>query len=1121
LAERLIARWRPLLAGLGLGALLCAAAYAALGARVQRAEAAWDDAREALDGVRDGAARLSERAVDRRRSGALLATLQADARASAAPAVAAGAERLAAAWRELEDELAAAGKAAATAGSGGARPPALDRAEAGLAETVRRLQLETAAQRQVHQAAYLQLRRRAALAQLAIAFVFCLLAAGLAALVLALGRRWEKSHRRSKEVTDRLRALEQQAERSDFDSRELFTTSNDLLFAVAPGGRFRLANPRWRAALGVAPEEVGALTFQELLHRDHRAVWEALLAAARRRERVPRFEAVLVASDSREVVVEGACWPRYEGDELVEIRGVMLDVTRQRQAEQQLVLGEERYRELFQNSQGLICMHDLEGRLLAVNPAAAEALGYTQESMVGMSLRDILLPELRPMFEDYLTRIRTTGLESGLMRVSTREGKHLVWLYRNVLLEKTGAEPYVLGYAIDLTERKRMEEELERSERKYRDLFDNSSDLIQSINVEGRFDYVNPHWLETLGYSAEEVRDLHFTDVLLPSEVEHCSEVLQALQAGQDFPDLETVFVAKDGRKVFVEGSASASFRNGRFVATRGFFHDVTQRRLLEAERQLYLDRIQRQNLDLEVRNREVERANRLKSEFLATMSHELRTPLTAIIGFSDLLDEDDQSPLSPQQRTYLGFVRKGARHLLQLINDVLDLSKIEAGRLEITPEDLALPEVVAEVLSTIGPLAASKRLQLESDVPVAGRVFADHVRLKQIFFNLLSNAVKFTPDGGRVSLSASTLGPLVCISVADSGLGIPSEQQEAIFSEFHQVGTSVKGVKEGTGLGLAIVRRLVEMHRGKIWVESEPGRGSVFTFLLPASRAAMETASELVERATQDVKEKPRRERSMVLVVDDDPAARELLVSYLRGDSHDTATAVSSAEAVAKARSLRPDLMTLDPALEAGGGWRILQDLKRQRATASLPILVVSVIDEKRKGFALGADGYLVKPVEKAQLLDAVRRHLRPPEQLSGAILVVDVEEEGGGELGDAVHAAGFRAFTARDGKEALRLLARLRPSAMVVNLLLPDLDGFQTILRLRAHPSLGDLPVVALAPEDLSLYNMDLLTSGPTRVLFREDALWREHLGQELVRMLGVPVPGTPPALTATPNG
>ncbi|HEX4962456.1 MAG TPA: ATP-binding protein [Thermoanaerobaculia bacterium] len=523
--------------------------------------------------------------------------------------------------------------------------------------------------------------------------------------------------------------------------------------------------------------------------------------------------------------------------------------------------------------------------------------------------------------------------------------------------------------------------QLELESARYRELCESSGDMIQSVDSRGRLLYVNPSWLETLGYAEGEVLGRPFGDFLLPSELPHCQEVFGRLLAGQEVQDIETIFVAKDGRKIFIEGDSSASFRDGRFVATRGFFRDVTARKLLEADKQRYLRRIETQNLELELRNREVEQANRLKSEFLAAMSHELRTPLTSIIGFSDILEEDQETPLLPIQRTYLGYVRKGARHLLALINEILDLSKIEAGRLDLHPVETPLDGVIPEVVTTLQPLAEAKAIRIECKVAPGLAVYADRVRLKQVLFNLLGNALKFSPEGGAVGLEAACLGSLTCFAVTDSGPGIPPEEQEEIFTEFHQILETSTGVREGTGLGLAIARRLVEQQGGRIWVESEPGRGSCFRFLLPAT--------------------------------------------------------------------------------PQGPG----VPLPRERNEAMAP--------EPRRGTVLVIDG--------------------PGEE---------------GVLSDTVLSLGCRPLAARDGREALYLLERIRPSAVVVNLLLPELDGFQLVLRIRADPTLRDLPVLALVKPGMSLPSMDLLCAGPTEVLCPEPGRLRETLEPELAKILGHPL-------------
>jgi signal transduction histidine kinase len=236
---------------------------------------------------------------------------------------------------------------------------------------------------------------------------------------------------------------------------------------------------------------------------------------------------------------------------------------------------------------------------------------------------------------------------------------------------------------------------------------------------------------------------------------------------------------------------------------------------------------------ELETRNREVERATRMKTEFLARMSHELRTPLNAIVGYSDLLGEQAAGPLPPTYQRFVANIQEGARHLLHMVNDLLDLSKIEAGRIDLNREAFQPAGALEEVLSVITPLAQIKNIAIENQLPPGANITADRTRFKQILYNLLSNAVKFTPENGRVWIAECGRGNTACFSVGDTGIGIPRAEIEAIFDEFHQVGAPPGAAKEGTGLGLAITRRLVDLHGGTIWVESAPGQGSRFFFSL------------------------------------------------------------------------------------------------------------------------------------------------------------------------------------------------------------------------------------------------------------------------------------------------
>ena len=402
-------------------------------------------------------------------------------------------------------------------------------------------------------------------------------------------------------------------------------------------------------------------------------------------------------------------------------------------------------------------------------------------------------------------------------------------------------------------------------------------------------------------------------------------------------------------------------------------------------------------NKELELRNRDVERANQLKSAFLASMSHELRTPLNAIIGFADLMAEAHTGDLNEKQRRFIERIRTASRHLLALINDILDLSRIEAGCFELRREEFQAADAADEVLSVVKPLAAAKNIALVGDLSRDLWVNADRIRFKQVLYNLLSNAIKFTGEGGAVCMESRMDGTAPCISVVDTGVGIKAEDQQVIFQAFRQVGTTTRGLAEGTGLGLAIAKKIVDYHGGRIWVDSEPGKGSRFSFTIAAQSvrygAAIDTLVPIRSEAgrarpiLQDVplafslavpaRTASRDRKALVLIADDDMASRELMLTYLEPTGCETATAGTGAEAIEKALTLRADVIVLDVLLAEKSGWKALEELKSQPATSQIPVIVVTVSDDKQAGYALGADEYLVKPVVKADFLSSILRHL------------------------------------------------------------------------------------------------------------------------------------------------
>ena len=380
------------------------------------------------------------------------------------------------------------------------------------------------------------------------------------------------------------------------------------------------------------------------------------------------------------------------------------------------------------------------------------------------------------------------------------------------------------------------------AEQRLEELLEAAPDAILQVDQQGRILLLNRMTEQMFGYQRQELLGAP-VEILVPREMRHAHAVHRAHFSAHPATrgmgtGLVLQAVRKDGTRFPVEISLSPGSDKTPFHAT-AIVRDISRRKEAEDQLRAVQEEHNRElavhNRELAERNLEVERANRLKTEFLASMSHELRTPLHTIIGFSELLEEQRQGALNEKQRRFVEHIHRDSLHLLELINDILDLSKIESGRADLHLEEVDLGEVIEESLATIRPLAQSKSLAIQTRLgALTGILQADPRRIKQILVNLLSNAVKFTPAGGRIEVEATRAAGAAEVSVSDTGVGIPRQEHAAIFDIFHQVGATTKGVREGTGLGLAITKRLVEQHGGTIAVSSEPGKGSRFTFTIP-----------------------------------------------------------------------------------------------------------------------------------------------------------------------------------------------------------------------------------------------------------------------------------------------
>jgi GAF domain-containing protein/CheY-like chemotaxis protein/anti-sigma regulatory factor (Ser/Thr protein kinase) len=504
---------------------------------------------------------------------------------------------------------------------------------------------------------------------------------------------------------------------------------------------------------------------------------------------------------------------------------------------------------------------------------------------------------------------------------------------------------------------------------------------------------------------------------------------------------------------------------------------------------------------EIEEKGRQLAEASQHKSQFLANMSHELRTPLNAIIGVTEMLREDAEA--SKQDLEPLDRVLGAGRHLLALINDILDLSKIEAGRMELHFESFPLAPVIEDVAKTIEPMATKNGNRVLIDCPAdLGTIHADQTRFRQAMLNLASNANKFT-EKGTVTIAAQAQRnngrDWITIAVTDTGIGMTAEQMSKLFQEFSQADASTSRKYGGTGLGLAISKRFCQMMGGDITVESTPGRGSTFTIRLPRMAQSDET---LATGARGQARAQPSRpiaeeaQEPLILVVDDDATVRELVERHLERAGFAVVTARGGQEGLRLVRELRPAAVTLDIMMPDLDGWTVLAAIKGDPALASTPVVLMSIVDQKNRGYALGAADYLIKPVDRTKLVGTLSSICG---SAAGRVLLVDDDEVVRRSVRQALEPIGWQVTEAENGQVAVDSLTATRPDVIILDLMMPKMDGFEFMDELRLRPDWRDIPVVVITAKDLTDEDRNRLNGGVERIIQKSD---RDEMLRQLSR-------------------
>lgn len=787
--------------------------------------------------------------------------------------------------------------------------------------------------------------------------------------------------------------------------------------------------------------------------------------------------------------------------------------TKERQwAEGALRQSEEKSRTVLESNPDPIIVYDITGHVDYFNPAFTDVFGWTLEKRLGKKM-DLFVPEecwpeTKMMIDKVLAGESFSGIET--YRYTKKQKKIPVSVSGAIYRDQDG-EP--LGSIInlrDITKRKKVEEALTRQNEYLAALHETALGLISRLDLDDL--------LTTLVTRAGQLFGAPhgFIDLVDPDKDLLDRQVgVGVFSRSPIYTRLRNKGLAgkvwQNGKQLVVNNYDTWSDRQPNFpydviaaimgvplrsgqevVGVIGIAHDVNSDHTFDYEDVELLSRfaqlasIALDNARLYTVAREAqlsaEAASQAKSRFLANMSHELRTPLNAIIGYSEMLEEDAEALGHEQFTLDLQKIKTAGKHLLELINEVLDLSKIEAGKMGLYLETFNISEMLEQVISTIKPLADknanSLKVSYKDDI---GMMRSDLTKVRQTLFNLISNACKFT-EHGTIELSATRKAvddsEWLTFAVSDTGVGMKADQIARLFQPFSQADASTGSKFGGTGLGLDISKRFCHMMGGDITVESAFGEGTVFTVLLPAELAdhKIDTAP-VVEFQSEPV----TQAASTVLVIDDDPTVLELMNRSLRKEGFRVRTASGGKEGLRLAKKLRPNVITLDILMPDMDGWAVLTAIKADPDLAEIPVIMLTIEEDKNMGYSLGASEYLTKPVDRGRLLEAINRFILKPSQ----VLIVEDDPAMRGMLNHMLANEGWQVVEATSGRAALKCITESKPDIILLDLMMPEMDGFEFVEELQKNKEWSAIPVVVITAKDLTSEERERLCGCAEKIL------------------------------------
>ena len=868
----------------------------------------------------------------------------------------------------------------------------------------------------------------------------------------------------------------------------------DALILLDPDGLVLCWNRGAESMFGFTREEVLGRPLQSLVTpEDPGTELEAWATAIHGAPVV--YQTTRRRKDGTSIVVDATA--RAVFDEAGRVRHFALckkDVTRLKYLREAEIL-EARYRGLLEAAPDAMVLTNKSGRIVLTNTQALRLFGYARAGLLGEPV-EVLIPERfranHPEFRDrYFKEPRTRYMGLGLDLAALRkDGSEFP---AEISLSPIHAEDGVVLVAAairDVSAQRKVEA-------RFKGLLEAAPDAMVIVRRDGTIVLVNGQTERLFGYSRDELIGEQ-VEVLVPQDLraEH-PEYRQSYFANPRpramGANIELAGRRKDGSEFPAEISLSPlDTEDGLLVSAA--VRDVTDRRRIERQR----------GEAIAEQHRRLAEANRLKSEFLANMSHELRTPLNAIIGFTKLMHSGTVGPVSPDHHEYLGDILTSADHLLRLINDVLDLSKVEAGKLDFHPEPLDLDTVVNEVCEILRTSASQRQIRVAREVAAElDDICLDPSRLKQILYNYLSNALKFTSEGGQVAVRALPEGDRSFrLEVEDTGIGINPEDHGRLFVEFQQLDASTTKQHQGTGLGLALTKRLAVAQGGSVGVRSSPGRGSVFWVVLPRDgRSAPDASPAAAVRRLETAAPGPPGQ-SRVLVIEDSLHDERRLVQTLTEAGYATQVARTGAQALQTSAKQRFDAVTLDLELPDMSGWEVLRQLRSSGPNQTTPVVVATVVGETSAAFPV--QDYLLKPIEPGSLLSALQRAgVRAHDER--AVLVLDDDPSNLKLAEVTLQRAGYRSCCLSDATRALRLVESAPPLAIVLDLLLDGMDGFQFLTQLRRTAVGRVTPVVVWTIKDLTAEERARLRHAAEAVILKARST-PDTLLEELERLVPV---------------